>query len=143
VRGFTVVPEDMKPVTLSSPGHPLSRIFGNGTETATQPQGLDSVAQAKIQMEKDKTMEKQEAWRPVRKTQRYADTSTSYDIEKMLRNGLGINASPIRLDALSAEWRSEDLVKVTQFVIESAKGRPCSCDGILYAIESSLSEAAA
>jgi hypothetical protein len=148
-RGFSIT-DDAKPVTLTSPEHPLSRIFGNRTieetEILAKPHGLDSVEQARNQSASEaeaSRLKAQSPWRPIRKLQRYVDSSSSYELEKLFRKELKMGLNSQRLDQLSAEWDYADLLKSAQIVISVAKDRAMSADSILAYVQSTLEEAAA
>lgn len=112
------------------------------TEIAAQFQEIDSVELARLAA-RDRATEnsKPKVWNPRPKTKNVVDSGASYELETLLRKELNLQVGVMKLDALSAEWEADDLVNATRFVIEAAKGKPCSCDGILNAIEVRLNEA--
>ena len=132
LRLATTPREEPKPTTLSST--PLAMIFGGDTPVVQQ-QGLDSVEQAKLQFQKDKSAP---APTVARKSKPSIDTSVSRELQALFLKELKINANPGRLDQLSALWEYEPLMAATREVIEQAKQKPLSHDGILAMIDSLL-----
>ena len=79
-----------------------------------------------------------DAWRPVPRKQRFADSGASFQFETALRKGTGIQVNPQRADALTAVWEITDVLKATDIVIAEFKRTPFGCDAALYRIESIL-----
>jgi hypothetical protein len=61
-QASTPRPEEPRPITLQSPEHPLSWIFGVRAENSEEiPQGLTAIEQAAVQREADRAFDAQEA----------------------------------------------------------------------------------
>ena len=133
--------EEQKPVTLSSPSHPLSRLFGNGAEvTAAQPLEIDSVEQAK---QDAVPADKSETWRVVKHGpgNNFVNSGASYLLENEIKKQTGIQANSQRLDFLSSQYDEADLMKALGLAVATFRERPMSHDSLLGFVASLLLEA--
>ena len=99
-----------------------------GTSKVTTPADMPAPAPAPI------------AKPTIRKLHRFVDTSVSLQLETLLRKELGISVGPMKLDAMSGEWQETPLLYAASMVVEQAKIRPMSADGILQLIQTLLEE---
>lgn len=132
--------EEPKPITLSSPLHPLSRLFGNGAEVAAQPREIDSVEQAK---QNSVPTAKSETWRVVKHAHgnNFVNSGTSYLLEKEIKKQTDIQANTQRLDRLSSLYDEADLMKALGLAVAAFREKPMSHDGFLGFVENLLLEA--
>lgn len=133
--------EEQKPVTLSSPSHPLSRLFGNGAEVAVaEPREIDSQEQAR---QNAVPTAKSETWRVIKHGpgNNFVNSGTSYLLEKEIKQQIGIQANTQRLDHLSSLYDEADLMKALGLAVAAFRERPMSHDGFLGFVESLLLEA--
>ena len=121
-----------KPVTLNSPSHPLSRLFGTSAEVAAEPQALSSAEDAQQLKEKEKAIVE-----PAFKTTHYVDNSASRALEALLRPVLGM-VNTQRCDELSSKYSQSYLLNNAKQIIEMAKLRPMGHDALFSFLESTL-----
>lgn len=127
--------EEQKPITLISPSHPLSRLFGNGAVEPAQPHSLSTEENAALQAKRDR--EKAVTTEPARKVHPCVDTATSRELEALLRPILG-QVNTQRCDSLSSQWSCGALLNAARQVADQYRVKPTGHDAMLSAIEQLL-----
>jgi hypothetical protein len=86
---------------------------------------------------------KSEVWRVVKHAHgnNFANSGTSYLLEKEIKKQTGIHANTQRLDHLSSLYDEADLMKALSLAVAAFRERPLSHDGFLGFVESLLLEA--
>jgi len=134
------VREEPVPITLNSPSHPLSAIFGTNAAPVVQNEGLDSHQQALLQAQADKAAVQSKAWHPKKSSgSRYVDSSSSFTTEQAIFKATTIRANTQTLDRLSSVFEAEDLLRAfTEVALPAHQQRPCSHDSLLGMMEAAL-----
>jgi hypothetical protein len=127
--------------SITNSSHPLSKLFG-GTQSVAPSKEIDTVELAKEQAKQ--VAKKSAEWQPSKKSagNRFVDTSSSYELEKLLWSKLRFRGNPQRLDALTAVWEFGDISKGIDVVIERAQGNPFGFDQFMAWLEMVLEQAA-
>jgi hypothetical protein len=141
VRAASQPRVEEKPVTLNSPSHPLSAIFGTNAAPVVQNEGLDSHQQALLQAQADKVAESlAKAWLPRKSAgNRYVDSSSSFSVETAIYRATSIRANTQALDRLSSVYEAESIMRAwTEIVLPSYERNVCGHDQLLFRLEQAL-----